>query len=224
MADHDPRSDDDLPLPARTSAETALDVTAAVVGLAPVLGGPVASVLSGLSGDRRFQRVREVVLELAQRVQDLSEEQKNYIRSEDFEDLLHETLERVWRERNEEKRRIYREFLEGAIQSPGQPYDEQLRFLRTLEELQPDHLRILRAMIAEPGESPFIGGSRFHTLQQRLPDIEEPRLRDLVAQLEDMRLTTGPLGGMVTGPSAADLRPVVTEYGQRFVRFLRGEP
>lgn len=215
--------DNNETLPAATQVERALEVAATVGNLVPVLGGVVASVLSGLAGDRRFERVREVLLELADRVKGVSAEQEKYIRGEDFEDLLIETLQRVWRERDEEKRRIYRDFLAAAIASPGGPYDEQLRFLRTLEELQGDHIRILRAIFQEPSpETSSLTGSPIRTLQRRLPDMDEARIDDLVTQLNDLRITNlGSLRVMMTARGAEDLRPTMTPYGQRFVRFLR---
>jgi hypothetical protein len=66
-----------------------------------------------------------------------------------------------------------------------------------------------------------MGGSRKATLEAKLPDIQSERLQDLTQQLGDLRLIdAGMLTGMVTGASAIDLRPVVTQFGARFVRYL----
>lgn len=72
------------------------------------------------------------------------------MRSDQFQDLLERTLRQAADERNDEKRRIYRLFLKGAIEVPGEPYDEQRRFLRTLDEMRGDYLRVIRAMLHEP--------------------------------------------------------------------------
>jgi hypothetical protein len=145
----------------------------------------------GISGDRRFERVRDFLIHLDSRVGSMSEEQDRFVRGEDFEDLLTETLDRVARERSEDKRTLYGRFLADAIDAPeAEPYDERLRFLRIMEDLQADHLRILRAIVAEPdppGHS-VMAGSRRATLEARLPDIPRGRLRDLSEQLGDLRL------------------------------------
>jgi hypothetical protein len=135
--------------------------------------------------------------------------------------LLEQTLKRAADERNEEKRKIYREFLTNAIESPGESYDEQIRFLRTLEELQPDHLLVIRALSQSPDPDPGMMGSPNQTLLRRLPELNEERISDIISQLNDMRITNlTSLKTMMTGHGAADLRHSITSYGQRFLKYI----
>jgi hypothetical protein len=207
-------------VPAATSSEVALDTTAALSTMIPLLGGAISNVLSGLSQDRKMARVNEVLWSLAEDVKQFSTEAEQFVKTEDFQELLEETLRRVHGERSEEKRRIYRDFLVGAIQSPGEPYDEQIRFLRVLEELQPDNIRVLRAVLQEPDPNPphSIGSTR-QTLKERLPDMEESHIADLVVQLSDLKIATIP-GGIMAARGAQDLRGHLTPFGKRFVRYI----
>jgi hypothetical protein len=214
-------------LPSMTREEKILETVGTVAGLVPVLGGPVGNVLIGLSGDRRFERVRACVFEVAERVGELSDEQADFIRSEDFEDLLVETTQRVWAERGEEKRRIYRKFLVDAITHPTDAsYDERLRFLRVMEQVQEAHIEVLRAILQGPDpDSNVYAGSRSSVLLGRLRwgDDADPRARldDLVQQMSDLRLVDGSsLGVMMTGQGAEDTRSMVTAFGERFTRYL----
>jgi hypothetical protein len=203
-----------------TRDEKIIEVVGTVSSLTPLLGGPLSSILMGISGDRRFDRVRKVIIELAERL-DVEVDREAFVRSEDFEDLLIETLQRVAAERDGGKRLAYRNILLNAVRDARQSYDETLRFLRVLEQLQPDHVEVLRAYETEPAESnTLIGGSRHHTLGNRLPEMPAEQVDDLVVQLEDLRLTTGSLQGMVTGPSAVDLRPLITPFGRRFLMYV----
>jgi hypothetical protein len=210
-----------------TREEKVLDTVGTVAGLVPVLGGPVSSVLLGVSGDRRFERVREYLIALAERVGSIEEEQEAFVRSEDFADLLIETSQRVWAERSEEKRRIYGEFLVDAIRHPtAEPYDERLRFLRVMEQLQEAHFEVLRAIMEEPipDATPFAGSMK-NVLLERLDwghsAIPNARFDDLVQQLSDLRIVDpAPISGLMTGAGAEDTRRVVTPFGQRFTRFL----
>lgn len=210
-------------VPLTTTGEAALDTAAALSGMIPVLGGPISNVLSGLAQDQRMGRVNEVLQGLSNQLKELSQESEQYVKTEDFQDLVEETLRRVYRERNEEKRRIYRDFLIGAIQSPGEPYDEQMRFLRALEQIQPDHIRVLRALMQETDpETNVLMGSPGQTLERRLPEMPTERIADLVSQLNDLRITNlGTLNVMMTGRGAEDLRSTITVFGKRFVDFLR---
>ncbi len=214
--------DDHTGLAVTTKTETALDIAAAVASTIPWIGGPVGSVLSGMSLGRKMSRVREVLMGLAEELSGFkSTVSEEYVRTEEFEELLEQTLKRAAEERSEEKRRIYRDFLIDAISSPGEAYDEQIRFLRTLEELQPDHLRLIRALHQSPSPSPGMMGSPNQTLRRRLPEFDEERIGDLLAQLNDLRLTNlSSLKVMMTGHGAEDLRHSITAYGQRFLRYI----
>ena len=215
-------TDDNTDLVPTTKTETALDIAAAVGSAIPWIGGPVGSVLGGMSLGRKMSRVREVLLGLAAELSDFkSTVSEEYVKTEEFEELLEQTLKRAAEERNEEKRRIYRDFLTDAVESPGEPYDEQIRFLRTLEELQPDHLRLIRALSQAPNQNPGMMGSPNQTLRQRLPDLDEARIGDLLSQLNDLRVTNlTSLKVMMTGHGAEDLRHNITPYGQRFLRYI----
>ncbi len=209
-------------IPSTTRAETVLDVAAFVGSAVPWIGGPVSNVLSGRSWGRKFERVREVLeglsSDLAEFKSEISEE---YVKTEDFEELLEHTLRRAAEERNEAKRRIYRAFLTNAIESPGELYDEQIRFLRSLEELQPDHLLVIQALSQPPDPNPGMMGSPNQTLRRRLPDLEEERIGEIVSQLNDFRITNlTSLKTMMTGHGAADLRHSITPFGQRFLQYI----
>src|SRR5258708_4935263 len=84
-----------------TNQERALDVAAAVMSVVPWLGGPVSQVLSGMSLERRMDRVREVLDGLAQDLRDLrSDTSETYVRSHEFKEVLERTLRQAADERN----------------------------------------------------------------------------------------------------------------------------
>ena len=80
-------------LPVSTKKETILDTVASVSSIVPWVGGPVSSVLSGMSISRKMERVNEVLLNMAEGIKGLeSEIPKNYVKTEEFQELLEETL------------------------------------------------------------------------------------------------------------------------------------
>ncbi|MFQ5875776.1 MAG: hypothetical protein ACE5JL_18520, partial [Dehalococcoidia bacterium] len=168
-------------------------------------------------------RVKEVLEGLVEDLREFrSEVSEDYVKSEEFEELLEHTLHRVAAERNEEKRLIYRDFLVGIIKSPGEPYDEQLRFLRTLEDMGPDHIEVLRALVQKPDPDPGMTGSRRGTLSKRLAEIAPERIEELVSQLNDMRVTNlTSLRTMMTAQGAENLGHAITPFGRRFLHFIR---
>lgn len=207
---------------ASIKTETALDAASFISSAVPWIGGPVSNVLGGMSLGRKLGRVSEVLESIANDVQDLeSDVSKNYVKTEEFEDILEQALKRVGEEHNEEKRQLYKAFLTDAIESPGELYDDQLRLLRTFEELTPNHLYLLKAMSQEPAPNPGMMGSPNQTLKGRLPQFSEQEIEEMVNQLNDMRVTSlTSLKVMMTGRGASDLRHVVTEYGKRIIAYI----
>jgi hypothetical protein len=209
-------------VPRSTPVETGLDTATILSSFAPWIGGPVSAVLSGMSLGRKMGRINEVLAQMTKRLRNVeSQSSKDYVRTDGFAELLERTLRLATDERNDHKRRVYAQFLVSAIQSPGEPYDEQVRFLQTLEQLQADHLRVLKALSSPPEGGRGVAGSPRQTLSGRLPDMRQDRISDLVSQLNDMRLTNmASLNTMMTFSGAQDLRGSITPYGERFVAFL----
>lgn len=209
-------------LPASTNMESTVDVLAFVSSAVPWIGGPVSNVLGGMSLGRKMTRVGEVLQGISKDIESLeSEVSKNYVKTEDFEDILEQALKRVGEERNEDKRKLYRAFLSDAITSPGENYDDQLRLLRTFEELTSDHLHLLKALMQEPDKNPGSMGSPSQTLSERLPSINQNRIEEIVNQLNDMRVTNQTsLKVMMTGSGAQDLRHSITPYGKRIIEYI----
>jgi Sec-independent protein translocase protein TatA len=212
-------------IPTGLPAETALDLASTVANLIPGFGGAVGNVLSGLSADRKIERVKEVVRDIASELRDFkSEASQAYVKTEEFEDLLEKTLRQAAEERQEEKRKVLASFLTDAVKKPGEAYEEQTRFLRMVEALQPSHMTLLRALSRPPTteEEDGIVGSVIGTLQRRIPQLKEDQIKELVTQTNDLRITAlASVHGMTTARGAADLRHSITPFGQRLVSFIK---
>ena len=209
-------------LPVSTPSEDILDTVAVLSSLAPGLGGTIATVLSSISLDRKIGRVREVILEMWRAINEIQGEiPQQYVKSDEFAELLEKTFHQVAEERSKDKLLAYAMFLAGDISSPGAPYDEKLRILRTLEEIQPDHIRILNAMLLPPENTTNFNGSVSQTLQRRLPDIPSERIHDLAQQLTDMRLASlKHINTWMTASGAEQLDNYLTPYGKTFMRHI----
>src|SRR5207253_6269827 len=93
----------------RTEEEIVLDRLAAISSAVPLVGGAISNLLGGYSSERKFKRLVDVLDGMDQRLRDLSEHAEQYVTTEDFGDLLEETLRRATSEREREVRRVYRE-------------------------------------------------------------------------------------------------------------------
>lgn len=206
-------------------AERALDLAATVANLVPLIGGPVSSILSGLSGGRKEQRILEVIQGVSEDLRNFeSQAAEAYVKTEDFEELLENALKRAKDERSSEKRALYRRILTNAIKHPGRKYEEHMRFINILNEIEPSHIVILRALLVPPKSNLGIMGSPIHTLQERIPEFTEDQIEQLVDELNDRRITAlRSLRTLMTARGAADLRGSITPIGKAFLAYLENE-
>jgi hypothetical protein len=132
-------------------AETALDLAAVLSNFTPGLGGAVSNVLGGMGVGRKLDRVNEVLQGLADELRDVkSAASEKYVKTDEFEELLEKVLRKAADERSEQRRQLLKSFLVGAIVHPGGLYDKQRRVLRLLDDVEPDHMLVLRALSQPP--------------------------------------------------------------------------
>src|SRR5262249_51969992 len=126
-------------------------------------------------------------------------------------------------ERHEEKRRLYKDFLVDEIRTPWGSWEEQHRFLRTLELVQPPHLAVLAALLAE-SEAQGTKGGDIHgvsaaALDGRLPDSDPGTTEELFDELTSLGLVRNQ--GQETWD--ANFSAVLTRYGMRFISYIAGK-
>jgi hypothetical protein len=189
----------------------------------------VSNVLNGLSVGRKMARVNEVLEGLAANLRDFkSEVSENYVKTEDFEELLENVLRKAAEERNAEKRRQLRAFLVNQIKHPGRSYDDQKAVLRLLDDVEPEHMLILKALSQPPEPDVFQRsmGSIIGTLQTRVPDLSRQRIEELVNRMNDLRiisLTPNRMHTTMTAHGAAELRNTISPLGQTLFSFVQNE-
>lgn len=153
------------------------------------------------SFDHKLAQVREVL-------RDCAEELRQF-KSDAFEKCSVETRE------------LHRYVLTYAVTDIGETYDEQLLFLRTLEQLQLNHLLILRALTQQPAKALGVMSSPAQTLSKRLSPMDTSLISELVSQLSDFRIINLPnMETVMTGQGAEDLQHSITPYGHRLLQFI----
>ena len=200
-----------------------VEILSVITSAAPALGGPVSAILNGYVTNRKFQRMAAAVQQLAEEISSVERSVvESYVATEDFEDLVDDTLRRIAVERQEAKRVLLAHFLAINIRESASNYDELDRILRVLDSLQPAHVLLMRALDQAPnyGELGF-SGSPIHTLKSRLPQFDVDLIRDLVQQLNDLRLTDlRSVSAMMTPRGAQELQSTFTPFGRRLMKYI----
>ena len=188
----------------------------------PVFGGVLSSIFGGIAAGRKFERIKEVITKLADELKEIESISEEYIKSEDFEEILEQTLHKIAHERNSEKREIFKKFLKNTIASQLS-YDDfvKYRILRTLEEVFPVHLYILKAISMEPNESEtkgLISGKQIGTIIMRTKEsgLTGKEIEKTIEDLNRLGITNlnmNILKTMTNVGEARDLRHTITDFG-----------
>ena len=205
------------------NTESWLSAGAALVSVVPWLGGPLSNVLSGYSQSRKFNRIRDVLDSLSEELREFkSSASVEYVKTDDFEELLEQTLRRVADERQSDVRALYCRFLGRAIRDANDDYDSQFEVLKTIELLRSGHVVILEALMQDPGtKGPFShASSHMQTIIERT-GLDRESIRLLVDELNHWRLTKlDGLHTMMTARGAASLQRKIAPLGRKVLHYL----
>lgn len=224
-----------MPPKARSTGDVAIEVGRAIVSLVPVAGGPLQVAFENLFTsplERRKQawleQLAEVLTEVEQRIEDLTPEK---LASNDvFVTVVMQASQVALRNHQKAKLDALRNAVLNAALPNAPQEDEQLTFLRLIDQLAPWHLRVLAVLdnaelwmlrheIQNPGWS---AGGASTVLEHCVPELRGQRevydqiVRDLQG---DGLLGQGQfLHTTMTGSGMMESR--TTGRGKRFIQFI----
>src|ERR1035437_6079769 len=100
--------DDKKIMPLSTTPETILEALAAVANKVPWFSEPLCPILIKMSIPHNFERVRTLLLEMAEQIKDIEpEDAKRYLKTDEFNELFEWTLQHSASEPDEYKRKYY---------------------------------------------------------------------------------------------------------------------
>jgi hypothetical protein len=195
------------------------------IGSVPVIGPFIGALLDVYIPEQRARRTAEFLDALAADVNDLDfEVDHEFVRQDEFQGVLEETLERVASRRAEGMRSYYAAAVANSM-LPTRP-DEHARFrmLDLLAQLRPNHMALL-ARIAEGGK-PIVAGPDVLTVGQAavaaITNLGAEGTDDVMADLahlERLGLTRPIPGAAII--IASNVRNLLTAQGMAFVDFVR---
>ena len=206
--------------------DKSIAIASSLATLMPIVGGVLSNVLSGHGQQRRFNRVQDLFDGVGERFDALEATlDEEYLKTEDFEDLLFATISKAADERSAEVRKLYARFLHRIMTDPVEDYDEQAEIMNALARLREVHFKVLEAIGQEPSAEAIRSnwaGSPKQTLEQRT-GLSQEQLSDSVETMEALglvrdlkdRLTT-----MMTPHGAHSLQSSVTPLGVRLLEYV----
>lgn len=151
------------------------------------VGATVTAALNLITGEARNRRIGVVISSLIEQLKELRDNplSEEYRKSDEFKILMTTAFQRCQFEASEEKLYLYAAFLAGAIEAPGDAsHAERRRFLRIIEQMEWEHVRVLAAY--RDGET-SVGGvstSVIKVLNERVgSDMTEDDIQEAVNAL-----------------------------------------
>lgn len=233
---NDAVSDDDgalPPYPEPLPGDIAAVAAEAAAGLIPVAGGALSPLIAATFGSRYDRRqahwIREFLVPL---VEEMSTRLNCTADELAADDVFVTAVLRASRDslgtHLDDKLQMFRNVLEHHVLDPNRGNVVTLRFLRWVDELEPDHVLVL-TYAADPSgwyghhaleRSNFMAASRRTALEAARIEVPPDVLSMVITDLQERGLVdAGSLGAMVTGGSVYD--PWITPRGHEWMRWVQ---
>lgn len=224
-----------------TNGEELIEFLATFANLVPSIGGLLSGVALQATSSRRWDRLIYFIQSLEARLEDLE-----YL-TDDQEELIIETVERVLREHSDEKRECYRNIILNGLGRSDFNYDDTLEMVKLVERLTPNHIRVLHIINDPEKAKSNLGSDKYvartpasmpgmvssdlgiFLLSPFLPDWPGIQLRRIWDELCDVYVI-GRGAPRISLPSRDDeigmdlvtatFRHYLTNYGYDFVNFI----
>lgn len=225
----------DRPPKSKSAGDIAREVGRAIISVVPAAGGPLQVAFENIFGspiEKRKQawleQLAEVIKEVQERVAELSPEK--LAANETFVTVVMQASQVAIRNHQQAKLDALRNaVLNSALPNPPQE-DEQMIFLRLIDQLTPWHLRVLSLLNDPVGwmQRNNVKNPGWHTggvstvIEHCLPDLRGQRdtydqiVRDL--QAEGLVGQGQFVHGTMTGGGMVESR--TADRGKRFIRFI----
>jgi hypothetical protein len=205
-----------------TKRERFAELVAIVSSAAPWIGGPVAEIIGGAATNLKIQRVTQFVKDVLDHVEALhTKATEEFVRSEDFVDILEKTAQTVADERQEKKRELFASYI---ISHPEISYDRRLKCLHLLKQVDTRHIDLLIVLLRlpTPQESSMSMSAPSTTIERRAPHLRD-NLTAIIHETNTLGLTSirdNYLNTNMTGGGAANLGHAVTPLGNELLMFI----
>lgn len=205
------------------AVDHALTVALAGLQALPVIGGVIATFIDEYVPRQKRRRLTSFVQDLSARLRaEADRVDREFVRTEDFSDLLEDVLDAAQQRRNEEKHRYYASAVANSL-TPKRPDEvDREKMLEVLNALRTSHLRVIALyMTIEIPDSmlPLQGDMEHRIVHGSLPELTHEQVDGLILDLQ----TRGVLPLLAQSATAGDphqLATQMTPFGRRFARWV----
>jgi len=217
----------------KTKSDHALAIFKAAVSAAPVVGGPIASLISDYipsATDKSLNRAAEL---LEKRLKELEDRlDPSNVNKDHFAELFKSSYLSIVRSHNDEKLRAATNLIANILLKDGDieklSYTELDHFARCVESLSSGAIEVLSVAVKKAEKSKKVilehSGFRmnFSELKALFPDITPSLLMGLIGELDSANLLHRKGTPTITVGDYGNYPIELTTLGVRFVKYILG--
>jgi len=217
------------PKGAAAFVKASVEIVASALALlnpAAAVAVKVVSITGGWIVDRRkYDRVKPILDSIEATIRDLP---NDYVRRDEFADLLQETLRRASESPDSDRRETLKRILLGIMADPKDHVSNR-RLIRVADELRVDAWKVLRAIeTVDPSpdgtnNSSIMTGSTWTPAVAAALETSDEVVHDVVQELIDEKLLVAQAHvsmPLTSGPGC--LRGLLTPRGAELMKYARG--
>lgn len=215
-----------------TSGEKAGEAAAIALNAIPIAGGVMSDIAGAIISRRQNRRLNQFLQTLADNLKKLeSQINKDFLKTEDFQDLAEEVFSKAAETRQQEKLDAFRTIFVNTVLADSPKYDEASEIVDLVNSWQPRHI-ILMHILANPaaadkrmGNVVGAGGglttSISTILHKLLPEWDEDQIDRTWKELHDARIHRTPgTKTMMTDQGITQLQNRMTPFGVKVSSYL----
>lgn len=182
----------------------------------PYVGGSLATLYFGYKQEQRFQRIEQVLKEVAEELKGKPLPQIEMHNKDELMALIDELTDTIENENLEYKTKLYKEYFKGILKTPTNGnYEERKMFLDVLKLVTPLQIELFQFVMKNPGVV---------DMNISKPGTDSSVLRSSILQLENYGLVIGDVYSIAIGGNNGGIPMALTisEFGRRFHEFCLG--
>ena len=217
------------------SKEVVISAVKVLIASIPVIGNALNEMLFEIGSRIKSERLEKLITYIAEKIDKLEKEKidQEYLRSEDFHDLVLEILQKAIKNKSVQKLKALSEiFVRSIIEKSDFDSDLAAIFITYIDELKAPHIELLAFFNEKEQELSRIGyyEKLFKIFRDNFPDsnLDKYEFKLYCSQLEaKVLITTGrglddfdAVGGVIALQSYRESSLKITSIGKKFLGYL----
>lgn len=215
-----------------TRGETAGEVVAIALNAVPLVGGVLSDVAESIIANRKNRRLNEFLVTLADQLKGHEDRvNTDFIRSDEFEDLVEDVFSKAAESRQQEKLDALRAIFLNTVFSSCPSYETAAEIAALIDRWQARHVvlvRILSDPVAadrETGNRVGHGGGMTTSISQIIRKLllawDDDQIDRTWSDLWDAKIHRSPgTKTMMTDRGISQLENRLTEFGEKVAKYI----